>query len=213
MFFIMGSCSSSLLSWRSERIKRREVRCIQVSCLLATANVIFVYYLSGSALLLLLSSVCLFLWPLLLLLLLLCTHRCSCTLTEEKKRNHVFRHRPCQKKLRVRLRVTGVWLVLTWSLWCGGMSLVEGRSLLMSWPIILKVGLSVGSRLQQSVISWYLRGQVSVRFKITLLTLKECLSVSSHLCWSKVWLIHVAAIFDHLVEVGIYNNVWVGTLT
>lgn len=108
---------------------------------------------------------------------------------------------------------TGVWFILTWSPWYGDVSPVEGRSLLMSWAITLNVGLSVGSNLQQCVISWYLRGKVSIRFIRTLLPFKKCLSVFSHLCWSEVWLIHVAAIFDHLVKVGIHNNVWVGALT
>lgn len=38
------------------------------------------------------------------------------------------------------------------------------------------------------------------------------LPACSHLSWGKVWPGHVAAIFDHLVEVGIHGNIWVGTL-
>lgn len=47
---------------------------------------------------------------------------------------------------------TGV-LILTWWL----VSSLDWSSLSMSWQIILKVGLSVGSKLQQCVISWYLK--------------------------------------------------------
>lgn len=50
--------------------------------------------------------------------------------------------------------------LFTSSLWYGNVSPVKGRSLLMSWPMVLKVGLWVGSKLQQSFIRWYLRGQM-----------------------------------------------------
>lgn len=39
------------------------------------------------------------------------------------------------------------------------------------------------------------------------------LPACSHPSWGEVWPGHVAAIFDHLVEVGIHGNVWVGTLS
>lgn len=42
---------------------------------------------------------------------------------------------------------------------CGDVSVLGWRSWSMSWPISLKVGLSVGSRLQQRVISSYLGRQ------------------------------------------------------
>ena len=36
---------------------------------------------------------------------------------------------------------------------------------------------------------------------------------SLHLCSGEVWLGHVAADFDHLVEVCVYHHTWVRTLT
>lgn len=94
-----------------------------------------------------------------LLLLLLCTHRCSCILTVERRRETMCSGTDWTLSDEAE-GTAQTSRCLTWSLWCGDVSLVEGRSLLMSWPIVLKVGLSVGSRLQQSFISWYLRGQV-----------------------------------------------------
>ncbi len=60
------------------------VRFMRVNCLLATADVILVDYLSGLAVLLLPFSVRLFLWPP-LLLLLLCIHGCFCTANNSKR--------------------------------------------------------------------------------------------------------------------------------
>lgn len=170
-----GRCSSSLAVHHHRQgalrgSKGGGVRLKQVNCLLATADVILAVYLSAFAPLLhLLSLVCLLLWhP--CLPLLLCTRRCSCTAV--KRRNDELFVQPVRWGWG-HSSAAGVWFILTCSLWCGDMSLVDRRSLLMSWPITLKVGLSVGSKLQQSVISWYLRGQLVVRFKLNLLRRTE----------------------------------------
>lgn len=172
-----GRCSSSLAVHHHRHgalrgSKGGGVRLKHVNCLLATADVILVVYLSAFAPLLRLpSSVSLLLsHPLPPPPLLLCTRRCSCTAV--KRRNDELFVQPVRRGWG-HSSAAGVWFILTCPLWCGDMSLVDRRSPLMSWPITLKVGLSVGSKLQQSVISWYLRGQLAIRFKLTLLRRTE----------------------------------------
>lgn len=104
---------------------------------------------------------------------------------------------------------------------CGDVSLLDWRSWSMSWPISLKVGLSVGSRLQQRVISSYLgrQGLLKVQEPFCFISVyyyfeeQEKVDNRSHLGWGKVWPCHVEAILDHLVELSVHGNVWVRTFT
>lgn len=78
-----------------------------------------------------------------------CNQQCSCTATIQKRISQLH-------FISALLRTGPVFTCLSR---CNDVSLLVWRSWSMSWPISLKVGLSVGSRLQQRVISSYLGRQ------------------------------------------------------
>lgn len=154
MIMTAGRCSLSLAWCHPHGVLRRwkggGVRLREVICLLATAEVVLVDYLSVFApRRRLLPSACLPLLP----PPPLCSQKCSCTTV----RKHV---ESALRTSETSQTPTGTEACLTCLPLCGDVSLVDCRSWLMIWAISLKVGLSVGSRFQQSVISSYLSRQM-----------------------------------------------------
>lgn len=149
-----GRCSLSLAWYHPHGVLRGwkggGVRLREVICLSATAEVVLVDYLSVFAPRhRLLPSACLPLLP----PPPPCSQKCSCTTVRKHDKSALCGSETSQTSTRTQVCLTCLPL-------CDDVLLVDWRSWSMIWAISWKVGLSVGSRLQQSVISSYLNRQM-----------------------------------------------------